>query len=81
MRVQSRPGRIHLLPALPSRWRKGSLRGLRAVGGIELDLSWEDSKVTAVRLASSLAQSVTIDVNGAQHVVQLATSVPVELAL
>lgn len=81
MLVQSRPGRIHLLPALPSRWRKGSLRGLRATGGIELDLSWEDSKVTAVRLVSSLAQSVTIDVNGAQQVVQLAASAPVEVAL
>ena len=81
MLVQSRPGRIQLLPALPSRWRKGRLRGLRAVGGIELDLSWEDSKVTAVRLVSSLAQSVTIDVNGAQQVVQLAASAPVEMAL
>jgi alpha-L-fucosidase 2 len=81
MLVQSRPGRIQLLPALPSRWRKGRLRGLRAVGGIELDLGWEDSKVTAVRLVSSLAQSVTIDVNGAQQVVQLAASAPVEVAL
>ncbi|MBE0581999.1 glycoside hydrolase family 95 protein [Devosia sp.] len=81
MLVQSRPGRIHLLPALPSRWRKGRLRGLRAVGGIELDMSWENSRVTAVRLVSPLAQSVTIDVNGAQHVVQLAATAPVELAL
>lgn len=80
MLVQSRPGRIHLLPALPSRWRKGSLRGLRAVGGIELDLSWENSRVTAVRLVSSLAQSVAIDINGEVHVIQLAASVPVDLA-
>lgn len=79
MLVQSKPGLIHLLPALPSVWRQGRVRGLRAMGGIEVDLSWAEGKVAAVRLVSSLAQSVRVEVGGVQHVVALAAGVPTDL--
>ncbi|MBW8734416.1 MAG: glycoside hydrolase family 95 protein, partial [Asticcacaulis sp.] len=46
MIVQSWGGEIHLLPALPSAWPEGSLRGVRACGGIELDIDWADGKLT-----------------------------------
>ncbi|MBQ8508466.1 MAG: glycoside hydrolase N-terminal domain-containing protein [Clostridia bacterium] len=35
-----------LLPALPAKWRSGSLRGLRLRGGRVLDLRWQDGQVT-----------------------------------
>jgi alpha-L-fucosidase 2 len=54
MLVQSEPGSVHLLPALPKAWPTGSLKGVRARGGIELDLRWEDgSMVWAILRAAT----------------------------
>ncbi|MBY5340837.1 glycoside hydrolase N-terminal domain-containing protein [Rhizobium johnstonii] len=53
MLVQSRPGEIHLLPALPTAWPGGSIRGLRLRGGMLLDLDWEDGEPLTIRLTAS----------------------------
>ncbi|WP_168735630.1 glycosyl hydrolase family 95 catalytic domain-containing protein [Cohnella fermenti] len=58
MLVQSHDGEIRLLPALPSAWAAGSLRGIRARGGFELDLSWNDGRVTMLRLRTLSANAV-----------------------
>ncbi|HEX6398330.1 MAG TPA: hypothetical protein VFZ95_12970, partial [Steroidobacteraceae bacterium] len=42
MLVQCVGGEIDLLPALPRAWASGSVRGVRARGGFELDVSWRD---------------------------------------
>ncbi|GHV16375.1 alpha/beta hydrolase [Spirochaetia bacterium] len=42
MLVQNRLGGVVLLPALPPAWRRGSVRGLRAHGGITLDIYWDN---------------------------------------
>lgn len=46
MLVQSTSERIVLLPALPSAWKEGSMRGLCVKGGAELDIAWKDGKLT-----------------------------------
>ncbi|MBN8789555.1 MAG: glycoside hydrolase family 95 protein [Terrimonas sp.] len=53
MLLQSHESFIELLPALPSSWKNGEVRGLRARGGFTLDIKWENGKVIAASLLSN----------------------------
>jgi alpha-L-fucosidase 2 len=62
MLLQSHNGYIDILPAIPDTWQKGSFKGLKARGGVEVDASWQHGKVLKVSLKSTINQVVKLKV-------------------
>ncbi|WP_235336196.1 glycosyl hydrolase family 95 catalytic domain-containing protein [Pontibacter korlensis] len=63
MLVQSHDGVLHILPALPENWTNGSVKGLKARGGYEVDLSWKSGKLDRLVVKSSLGGNCRIRVH------------------
>jgi len=71
MLLQSDTASMTLLPALPSAWPSGSVRGLRARGGFTVDMDWKAGKVVRCVISSETGGTTTVNYNGKEKKVLL----------
>jgi alpha-L-fucosidase 2 len=72
MLIQSQNNEIQFLPALPRAWPTGSVKGMRARGGFEVDFSWKNGILTTARVSSVAGGVAKLRYLEARHDVELA---------
>ena len=77
--LQSMPHSVKLLPALPGSWKQGSIQGLRAKGGLTVDLSWKDGMLEKAKITADLPYEGVLSCQGSQVDLNLAAGASVEI--
>jgi alpha-L-fucosidase 2 len=80
MLLQSHAGEIHLLPALPESWNEGSVRGLRARGGFELDFEWSGGCLARGTLRSNAGGVCRIRCSDRYELLEISGDIAAELS-
>jgi len=73
MLLQSHAGEIELLPALPKEWATGEVKGLRARGGMEIDMAWRGGRLTACSLRPKISGTERLRLPAAAKVQEIRT--------
>jgi alpha-L-fucosidase 2 len=74
MLLQCYDGYISLLPALPSEWSSGNVKGLKAKGGFTIDMDWANSSVNKITVLSVLGGNCRIRTKIPVKVVEVKSS-------
>jgi alpha-L-fucosidase 2 len=79
MLLQNHDGVLRLLPALPKAWESGTVQGLRAQGGLEVDMTWQDN--TLVYSSIFATHQIKLEVVYANHtqILELAAGQSIQL--
>jgi alpha-L-fucosidase 2 len=81
MLLQSVNGEIELLPALPRAWATGSVRGLRARGGFEVDIAWRDGELQSAQLRAAPGGTAKVRYRNSVRTIKVARGRPVDLEM
>jgi alpha-L-fucosidase 2 len=78
MLLQSHEGELSLLPALPQAWSSGRVTGLRARGGYEVDVTWENGALTNAQVRPQFGGECRVRARGAINIQSEGQQVPAE---
>jgi alpha-L-fucosidase 2 len=70
-RVKDGVRQIDILPSLPSAWPAGKVSGLRVQDGFEVDIEWENGKMTLITIKSIFGRKCALNYNGKTVAVSL----------
>ena len=79
MLLQSTSSDIYLLPALPEQWPTGSVRGLCARGGFEIDMKWNEGRVSFLTIHSRYGGRTVVHYNDTQKSLRMKAGQSIEL--
>lgn len=79
MLLQSHAGEIHLLPALPKAWPTGAVKGLRARGGVEVNIVWNQGRLKRATFRSSSGTDCKVRYGSQVVSLHLSPGIPLSL--
>ena len=73
MLLQSSSNRIELLPAVPSAWSSGKVKGICARGGYVVDMTWKEGRVVEATIWNQTGKQrkVTLVCNGREQLLKI----------
>lgn len=79
MLLQSHAGEIVLLPALPSEWADGEIKGLRARGGYTVDIAWQGGRLVKAVITADNASKARVRYGSKVKTIKAKAGVPVSV--